>query len=578
MKKWNRFFQELRRRKVLRAIIGYLAVAWLLLQVASVIFPAFDLPEFAIKVMIYILALGLVMWIVFSWFYDWTSEGWQKTENLDESPEGKILSTRSLGLFTLFVVILFLGGWYLWQYTKVKQEQEVMSLAVLPFVNLSEQMDSNALVAGLHDNLITSLSQLNTLRVISRTSTLRYADTDKSMQEIAEELDVDALIETSVLNVGDTVRINIQLIQVFPDERHLWAEIFDRPFNTNVLDMFNELTETVADKIHLELSTEEEKKLQVSKSVDPEALRAYLRGKYQMEKLSPEGFERAQDYFQKAIDIDPEFAPVYAEIATSFMYKLQMRILGYHEAMPKVYEYYNKAIEIDPNLPEAMFTEIFIKWYEYDWLECEAKFRKFLDAYPNHALANAFFGHLLILTNRHEEALIYSKKANALDPKNDMILALNSVVYNFNGLNDEAAAMGAEAFRLNPRSILVLRGIEENFQKGNESSSIDFLQIIYGDIYGLDIDLSEVYETRGYDAALKLLCEKIVEEMENQDFYIALYYGRLGMHEEMVSWILKGFENRDIDIHYAVGFPGLEELWKDPRLKNIPEAIGLPKH
>lgn len=348
--------------------------------------------------------------------------------------------------------------------------------------------------------------------------------------------------------------------------------------NTNVLDMFNELTETVADKIHLELSKEEEKKLQVSKSVDPEALRAYLRGKYQMEKLSPEGFERAQDYFQKAMDIDPEFAPVYAEIATSFMYKLQMRILGYHEAMPKVYEYYNKAIEIDPNLPEAMFTEIFIKWYEYDWLECEAKFRKFLDAYPNHAMANAFFGHLLILTNRHKEALIYSKKANALDPKNDMILALNSVVYNFNGLNDEAAAMGAEAFRLNPRSILVLRGMDENYQEGNESSSVDFLQIIYGDIYGLDIDLSEVYETRGYDAALQLLCEKIVEEMENQDFYIALYYGRLGMQEEMVSWILKGFENRDIDIHYAVGFPGLEELWKDPRLKHIPEAVGLPKH
>ncbi len=565
----------------MRATIGYLAVAWLLLQVASVMIPAFELPDYAIKVLIYVLALGLVVWIVFSWFYDWTSEGWQKTRDLEEIAETKVPSIRSVGLFAFFVVVVFVGGWYLWQQVGASEKREVMSLAVLPFDDLSSADDNKALVAGLHDNLITSLSQLSSLRVISRTSTLPYAKskTEKSMKEIAEDLHVDALIETSVLNVGDTVRINIQLIQVFPEERHLWAEVFDRPFNSNILDMFSELTQTVANKIHLKLSPEEEEKLLVSNSVDPEALKAYLKGKYQLERISPEGFDLAQEYFQQALDIDPMFAPAYAEIATSYMYMLQMRILGYHEAMPKVYEYYNKAVEIDPDLPEALFTEIFIKWFEYDWSSCEDKFREFLRVYPNHALANAFFGHLLILTDRKEEALIYSKKAAALDPRNDLVLALNSVVYNFNGLSEEAAAMVAESYKLNPRSILILRGMEGgSFQNGDEAGSINFLQTIYGDIYGLDIDLTEIFENRGYQAALLDLVEHMAEEMENQDVYIAMYYGRLGNYEEMVAWMQKGFEDRDIDIHYAVAIPGLQDIFKDPRLKHIPGEVGLPRY
>ena len=579
MRNWKRFFYELSRRKVLRAIIAYLAVAWLLLQVGSVIFPAFDLPAYSIKVLIYVLALGLMLWIVFSWFYDWTSEGWQKTEDLEHIPEEKIPSTRSVGLFAVFVVVVILGGWYLSERIGNSAEQEVMSLAVLPFDNLSSADDNKAFVAGLHDNLITSLSQLSALRVISRTSTLRYADTDKSMKEIAEELNVQALIETSVLNVGDTVRINIQLIQVFPKERHLWAEIFDRPFNNNVLDMFNELTQTVASKIHLKLSPEEKKQLGVSRSIDPEALKAYLKGKYHMEKLSPESFDLAQNYFQQAIAIDPGFASVYAEIATSYMYMLQMRLLGYHEAMPKVYEYHKKAIELDPDLPEALFTEIFIKWYEYDWTSCEVRYREFLDEYPNHALANAFFSHLLILTKRKEEALAYCKKAIALDPKNDLILSLSAVVYVFNGLFAEAGVLQAEAYKLNPRSILILRGMEGgSYQAGNEASSINFLQIIYGDIYGLDVNLTEIFENQGYQDALESLCKQMIEQMVNQDLYIAFYYHRMGNYEETIAWFQKGFQNRDIDIHYALEIPEFRKYFEDSRLKYIPEEVGLPRY
>lgn len=579
MKNWKRFFYELRRRKVFRAILGYLAVAWLLIQVVSVVFPAFDIPDFGLKVVIYILALGLMLWIVFSWFYDWTSEGWQKTKALEDTPEEKMPTTLSMALFAIFVVVVLTGGWYLWRHTEASEEREVMSLAVLPFTDLSEQIDSRALVAGLHDNLITSLSQLNTLRVISRTSTLRYADTNKSMKEIAEELNVDALVETSVLNVGDTVRINIQLIQVFPEEKHLWAEVFDRPFNNNVLGMFNELTHLVAGKIHLKLSPEEEEKLRVSKSVNPDALKAYLKGKYQLEKLSPEGFDLAHEYFRQAMAIDPSFAPAYAEMATSYMYMLQMRILGYHEAMPKVYEYYEKAIEIDPDLPEALFTHIFIKWFEYDWSSCEASFREFLEAYPNHALANAFFTHLLILTNRKEEALIYSEKAIALDPKNDLILTLIGVVYGSNGMVEEAEAMAAEAYKLNPRSILILRGMESgSFRNGDERGSIRFLQLIYVDIYGMDINLTEVYETRGYQAALLLLCEQIAAQINNQDLYIASYYHRLGDYEKTVAWFQKGFENRDIDMHYVVIIPMFQKYFEDPRLKHIPDMVGLPRY
>ena len=575
---WRSFFSELRRRKVWRAIITYLAIAWLLIQVASILFPAFDFPEYAIKILVYILALGLIIWIGISWVYDWTKEGWQKTKALSETTEPNTGSSGSLTVFSILIAVVFVGGWFLGR-IEFRPEREVMSLAVLPFDDLSGEGQQEAFVAGLQDNLISSLSQINSLRVISRTSTLRYQNTEKSMNEIAEELNVDALIESSVLKVGDSLRINIQLIQVFPKERHLWAGIFDRPVDLNLLGMFNELTQRVADEIHLKLSPEEQELLTTSKTVDPEALKAYLKGKYQLEKISPEGFQQALQLFQKALEIDPNFAPVYAELANCYIYMLQMRTISYSEALPRIYEYNNRALELDPELPEARFTMALIKWFEWDWPACEQLFDEFLATNPNHALANAFYAHLLMLLKKGEEALLYAERAITLDPMNDLILTLQAVVFLHNQMFEQAVNNVQLSYKINPRSILTLRAMEGlSFGSGDLERSIYFLEAIYSDIYQLDLQLGDVFEREGYIPALNYLCEELTENVKGQDLYIAQFYIRMDMYEETIKWMVSGFENHDVDVPYMFSGQIAQKFFNDPRVIEISKVVGIPRY
>lgn len=575
--KVKRFFAELKRRNMIRAVIAYLAVSWLLVQIASIIFPAFDFPDYAIKILIYILAIGLFIWIVFSWIYDWTSKGWQKTSELTGTYAEKIPGRGFLIFFIFFVAFLMLGGWYIWKMGYDQPRQEIKSLAVLPFDNLSEQPDQEAFVSGLQDNLITTLSQIRSLRIISRTSTLKYEDTEHSMKEIATELDVDALIESSVLKVGDSVRINFQLIQVFPVERHLWARNFDRPVDDNVLKMFNELTKLVAKEIHLELSPKEASFLNDSKPVHPEALKAYLRGKYQLEKLSPEGFRKALEFFEKAISIDPEYAPVYAEVANSYIYMLQMRMIIFNKALPKIYEYNNKALEKDPNLSEANFTTALIKWFEWDWEACENKFQQFLSDNPNHALGNAFYGHLLMLQMRSAEAIPYMDRAIALDPMNDLLFSLKAFVLLNSGRNEEAGEMLVKSMELNPRNMLTLRAMEAGTAANRDlEGSIEFLDKIYSDIYQLDLDLKTYFKNYGYKKSILHLCKTLENEMNGQDFYIALFYHRIGQFEKSIEWLLESYENHDVDIPYLFVGKGLDNVINDPRIVAISKKVGLP--
>lgn len=573
----KQFFAELKRRKVIRAVITYLAVAWLLVQIASIIFPAFDFPDYAIKILIYILAIGLFIWIVFSWIYDWTSKGWQKTSELTGTYAEKTPGRGFLIFFIFFIAFLMLGGWSIWKMGYEQPKQEIMSLAVLPFDNLSDQPDQEAFVSGLQDNLITTLSQLRSLRIISRTSTLKYEQTERSMKEIGTELDVDALIKSSVLKFGDSVRINFQLVQVFPIERHLWARNFDRPLDDNLLHLFNELAQLVANEIHLELSPKEASLLKDSNPVHPEALKAYLTGKYQLEKLSPEGFQKALSLFEKAISIDPDYAPVYAELANSYIYMLQMRMINFNKALPKIYEYNNKALEKDPDLPEAKFTTALIKWFEWDWESCENKFQQFLLDNPNHALGNAFYGHLLMLQMRGDEAMPYMDKAIALDPMNDLLFSLKAFVLLNTGRNEEAGEMLIKSMELNPRNMLTLRAMETGSATiGDLEGSIGFLDKIYSDMYQLDLDLKTYFKNYGYEKSILHLCQTIENEMNGQDLYIALFYHRIGQFEKSIEWLLRSYENHDVDIPYLFVGKGLDKVINDPRIIAISKKVGLP--
>jgi TolB-like protein len=190
---------------------------------------------------------------------------------------------------------------------KTKKDEAVRSLAVLPFDNFTGDESQEYLVAGIHDNLITTLSQVGSIRVISKTSTLRYKNSKKPIPEIAKELNVDAIIEASVTQLSDDVHLNVQCISAFPEEDHIWAQVFDSP-KSNLLALYNQVTLKVAKGINLALSPREEEALSTSSRINEAAYDAYLRGCFHWEKLSAREFEIAKENFEKSISIDPSFA------------------------------------------------------------------------------------------------------------------------------------------------------------------------------------------------------------------------------------------------------------------------------
>ena len=216
------------------------------------------------------------------------------------------------------------------------QEEGIESLAVLPFDNYTGEAHQDFIVAGIHDNLITSISRIGSLRVISKTSTLSYKNTKKTMSEIARELRVDALIEGSISKRGDNILLNLQLIRAFPEEDHIWAEVYDRPLE-EIYSLLNDITQAISEEIKLLLTRKESARLTMADRVNPEAYQAYLRGKFHVEKLSHEALKISMEYIEKAISIDPSFAPAHATKAMSLMSQIQMGVVSPPVAMPKIF-------------------------------------------------------------------------------------------------------------------------------------------------------------------------------------------------------------------------------------------------
>ncbi len=326
------FLAELKRRHVVRFGLGYAAVAFVLLQLAEIIFPAFEIGETGVRVLVVVVALLFPPALVVAWIFDITARGIERTERPPVGARPGLLPQMALLLVTI-AVALGIGAWLFTQgllqgpsaavasageeptLVAYRPGQPIRSLAVLPFVDFSAGTGEDYFTAGMHEELIAQLSQIPGLRVVSRTSVQRYAGTDVSVPRIGRDLQVDAVLEGSVRRSGDQVRITVQLIHAASDS-HLWTQQYDRTLE-NVLALQSEVALDVARQIQAELAPEEAEFLQqvATRTVDPEAQDAYLRGRFEADKGTPEGLAAAQQLFQAAVEEDSSFAPALAGLA-----------------------------------------------------------------------------------------------------------------------------------------------------------------------------------------------------------------------------------------------------------------------
>jgi len=460
------------------------------------------------------------------------------------------------------------------------RKEGIESLAVLPLDNNTGEEQQDYMVAGIHDNLITAVSRIGSLRVISKTSTLVYKNSRKTISDIAKELHVDAIIEGSVSKRDNNILLNLQLLRAFPEEDHIWAEVYDRPME-DIFSLLNEITQTISGKINLLLTHKESERLSSFDRVIPEAYQAYLQGKFFTGKLSYEALKTGMEYLEKAISIDPSFAPAYAGLALCLMAQVQMGFISPPVAMPNIYQAVHKSISLDPNFAEAHFVKgAMHAWVEWDWEQSEIEFLMGIDLDPNNSVSIAYYGHVLMLLKRFEEAVEQVNKALGIDPNNALVQLLSAKVFYGKGQIRKGLELAKKSFQIDPNNISLLRNMDMCYYKlGDFEESIEIQKrILQREPESLSA-LEAGYVGKDYRHAMLELA-RAKEKLSNQQFippaWVAIAYNRAGMYEDAIRWLERGFQMHDQDMPYIFIMHEFEQLKQDKRFQRIAQKIGVP--
>ena len=397
---------ELKRRNVVKVAAAYAIVAWLLIEVSSVLGPALRLPEWAMSLVVFLLILGFPVAMVLSWAYELTPEGVKLEKDVDRSASVTQVTGRKLDFFIIAVLALalvFVVIEYVLPPT-TEEAENLRSIAVLPFENRSAEEEDAAFIAdGIHEDLLTRLQKIHELRAISRTSVMQYQDTTKSMRQIGAELGVGSIQEGSVQRAGDTVRINVRLINAETGEQ-IWAETYSEELTaTNLFAIQAEISTSIAEALQARLSLDEQQRVADVPTENIEALADYFIAKQLVANRNVESYESAIDYYERAIKLDPEFARAYAGLAEAWIQlKDASPTVDLTQANAKVAAAVQKAIDIGPDSPDALAIS---GWhdlrFDYDWQGAERSFRRALQIEPTNTTALHWYSHLLSWQGKH---------------------------------------------------------------------------------------------------------------------------------------------------------------------------------
>ena len=479
-------------------------------------------------------------------------------------------------VFTI-IVLAVLG------FTLFKAPAETIdSIAILPLENLTGDAELEYFADGATDELIGQLAQISGLRrVISRTSVMKYKETDKSLSEIAQELRVDAVVEGSVQQAGDTVRIQVRLIDALPEEHNLWAKTYERPM-TNVLVMYNEMARAIADNIQINLTTQEETRLAGTRQVDPQAYEAYLKGMSHLYKFTPPELDAALYYFEKALETDPNYALAYAGIAFVWTARQQMGLLIPSVATPKAKEAAQKALELDDTLPEVHYTWAAIKtWMDWDWEGGEQAFKRALELEPNHAEALVYYSNLLCYMGRLDEALAMAERAMQLDPLNSMIMTISVSVFEYLRRFDDVIELCQNALQTSPHDPVGHNGLWGSYyMKGMYEESLESAKAFFNGLGFAPIAeaMAQGYEEGGYSGAMTSAAETMeafAKQTYVSPYYIAQMYAFAGNKEKAMGWLETAYEMKDPMMPYIHGFI-FDLLDDDPQYQDLLRRMNLP--
>ncbi|MFC2165364.1 protein kinase [Acidobacteriota bacterium] len=460
--------------------------------------------------------------------------------------------------------------------------EAIESIAVLPLDNLTGDEEQQYVVDSVMDELIGKLGQISGLkRVISRTSVMQYKGTVKSLSDIARELKVDAIVEGTVYQVRDSIRVRFQLTDALPEEQNLWSETYERPMR-DVLMMYSEVAQVIAREIQIGLTQEEETRFADTSQVNPESYDAYLKGIAQLDKGTPEGLKIALQYFDLALEIDPNNALAHVGIANVWVFRYQVGMVPRQEAMPLITTPLEKALELDNTLADAHIElggyRCFTEW---DWESAEKELQQAIRLNPNHAGAHYVYSHLLCIMGRTEEALPHSELALELDPLSPGNYLFYGIVLRYHRRYDDAIAAFRTVLEIEPNFPFGLFNLATTLgQKGMYDEQLAIKRKILAYDAELSAVLEDGFKKAGHKGAYLAVADLMVEWYGKPDksvpaLMISSNYLDAGEYDLAIDWLEKAYEEHDPSLPY-LGLPYFDPLRSNPRFLDLLRKMNLP--
>jgi TolB-like protein/Tfp pilus assembly protein PilF len=573
---WTR----LRRRKVVQWSLAYAAAAWTLLQVLEYFGETYVWPRAVRQIAGLAFPLGLLFVLVLAWYHG--DKGAQRVSRSE--------------LAILATLIACVGGALWWYVSRIDESAWVVdtgvpntrhalpvdaaSIAVLPLVDMSPGKDQEYFADGMSEELLNLLAQLPQLRVIARTSSFSFKGKEADIATIARTLNVAHVLEGSVRKSGDTVRITVQLIRA-SDSSHLWSQTYDRKL-TDVFKLQDEIARAVVAALQVKLLPAERTRLAAAPTVNAEAYDAYLKGLYQWYKLSPEGFDAAEHYFELALSKDPNYARAYAGIGLLWMGRNQMGLTPPAEGVPKAKAAALKAVELDDALADAHYVlAIVYTWADWNWAAAESEFRRAIELRPGFADAHAYYAHLLNTLHRPDEAMVEARRSLELDPFNGLFQSLFGWDLTFVRRFDEAIAQCDAALVTNPTDPVALQCLmsarhpKREYKQALEALSRYASAMGYSEVTTI---LAQATADADYSATMHEAADTLAARSRKTFVLpteIAILYCYAGDGERCLYWLERAYEVRDPNLPY-LGWPDFDSVRSDPRFRDLLKRMKLP--
>jgi adenylate cyclase len=584
------FFAELKRRNVYKVAVAYIIAGWALSQGIAQVLPVFDVPNWAIRLIVLLIIIGLPVALSLAWAFELTPEGIKRTDAADAVGQHShghtwiyivvIAAAFSIGLF-------FLGRFSAGNKTASPAGISNKSIAVLPFDNLSRDPDNAYFCEGVQDEILTRLAKVADLKVISRTSTQHFKSTPDNLPQIAKQLGVAHILEGSVQKSNDQVRVNVQLINALTDA-HLWAETFDRKL-TDIFAVESEIAKSVAENLKARLNGRAEEVLAARPTENPEAHELYLKGRYFWNRRNTASLRKAGDYFQQAIDLDPNYALAYAGLADVHSLLPLYAGTAPKDDVPKALAAARKAVELDSNLAEAHTSLGNALLFNAQLKLAEQEFRRALELNPNYATAHQWLAECLQGQGRFPESLAENERAHELDPLSLIINASYASSLGGVGRYDDAIKQAHKALDLDPE---LVPGHEILGQTCEEQGKLDEAITEYNKANEITATpanfamLAHAYAKTGRVAETRKILDKLTDLSAQQyvgAYPLAIVHLALGEKDEALRLLEQSLVERDILLQGLFGSikidKRLDPLRNDPRFQKLVERFdaGIPE-